>query len=191
MKRWHLSDRLMILVILLAFGLRVLWLDQAPPGFSDDELSNAFVISGKILAGDWQFYYTDASGHEVFFHALAAGTIKLFGFNVLGLRLMAAIFGTLAIPLTYLFGRRLFSRHVGLIAAAGLAMSFWSLLYSRDGQRHITMPVFMLLAFLFLWQGLKKPEKRSAFIWAGLALGVGFSTYFAARGIPAIVLERG
>ncbi|MCB0008367.1 MAG: glycosyltransferase family 39 protein, partial [Anaerolineales bacterium] len=184
------SSRWLILAItLLAFGLRVLALDQVPPGFSDDELSNAFVISQRVLDGDLRVYYTDASGHEALFHALVAITIGLFGHTVLGLRLVGAIFGTLTVPLTYLLGRRLLGRHAGLIAAAGLAVSFWSLLYSRDNQRHISMPFFMLLTFFFLWRGLDDRRGRYwPFVLAGLFQGLGFYTYFAARGVPVIIL---
>jgi hypothetical protein len=137
----------LILLVLFAFGLRVWRLDQVPPGWRDDELIEALVISQKVLEGDIQVYYPDASGHEALYHILAAGMLLLFGPGVAGIRWLSAILGTLTIPLTYLIGRRLFSPAVGLLAAALLAVSFWSLMYSRFGIRHINMPVLMLATF--------------------------------------------
>ena len=47
----------------------------------------------------------------------------------------------------------------------------------------------MLLTFLLLWQGLTGRRGRYwPFILAGVAQGLGFYTYFAARGVPAILI---
>jgi 4-amino-4-deoxy-L-arabinose transferase-like glycosyltransferase len=145
---------LLLLLVLFAFGLRVWRLDQAPPGWRDDELIEALVISQKVLEGDIQVYYPDASGHEALYHILAAGMLRLFGPGVAGIRWLSAILGTLTIPLTYLIGRRLFNPAIGLLAAALLAVSFWSLMYSRFGIRHINMPVLMLATFYPFLKGL-------------------------------------
>ena len=190
---------------LLAFAVRVWQLDAVPPGWNDDELSNALVLAQKVLDGDLSVYYVDATGHEAGYHFLAAGFIALFGYNVIGIRLLSAILGTLTVPLTYQVGRRLFGREAGLLAAAALAVSFWSLVYSRNGQRHVSFPVFMLASFYFFWKGLQAGNQpaggdkqgpgwlggRSAtnsFLAAGLFMGLGFYTYFASRGVPLILL---
>jgi hypothetical protein len=81
------------------------------------------------------------------------------------------------------------------VAALGLAFSFWGLMYSRIGLRHISLPVFVLLTFLFFLAAFW-PE-RFTLRWlnptgrlavAGLFAGLGFYTYFAARGVPLILL---
>jgi 4-amino-4-deoxy-L-arabinose transferase-like glycosyltransferase len=186
------------LLTLLALVLRLWQLDTVPPGWRDDELINIMVISQKVLDGDWAVYYADASGHEALYHALAAGMVYLFGFTTAGIRGLSVILGTLTIPLTYLIGRRLFGRIAGMVAAAGLAFSFWSLMYSRIGLRHISVVVFTMLAFYFVWRGLaasERPEpapksRRWLINWglAGLFLGLNFYTYFASRGVPLILL---
>lgn len=191
------------LLTLLAFFLRVWQLDKAPPGWRDDELINSLVISQKVIDGDWAVYYPDASGHEALYHILNAGMLALFGPGEAGIRLLSAILGTLTVPLTFLVGKRLFGRPVGFLAAALLAVSFWSLMYSRVGIRHISLPVFMLPAFYFFMRGLKLNGDQSKgsnektgwlaghgvdFLLAGLFMGVGFYTYFASRGIPLILL---
>jgi hypothetical protein len=141
-------------VTLLAFSLRVVALADAPPGWRDDELIETLVISRNILGGDLRFYYPDASGHEALYHALNALFLAWFGPGALGIRLLSAFLGTLAVPLTYALGRRLFGPAVGLTAAALLAVSFWGLMYSRVGIRHVMTPTLALAAFYFFWQSL-------------------------------------
>jgi hypothetical protein len=87
---------------------------------------------------------------------------------------------------------------MGLVAAVGLVFSFWSLMYSRIGLRHISVVFFTTLAFYFVWRGLaasERPEpatktRRWLINWelAGLFLGLNFYTYFASRGVPLILL---
>ncbi len=199
---------LLILLTLLALGLRLWQLDSVPPGWRDDELINSLVISQKVLDGDLALYYPDASGHEALYHALNAIFLALFGPTVPGIRWLSAILGALAVPLTFLLGKRLFGPTVGWVAALGLTFSFWSLMYSRIGLRHILLPTLTLAAFFFFWQtviGSKgageqrgKGEKRSlianlhapisALLLAALFVGLGFYTYFAGRGVPLILL---
>lgn len=204
MSRRHIAARyLPLLLVLLAFFVRIWRLDTVPPGWSDDELSNAFVLSQKAFGGDLSVYYVDATGHEALYHVAAGLMMALFGFNVVGIRLLSVILGTLTVPLTYQMGRRLANRRVGLLAAAILAISFWSLIYSRANIRHISLPVFVLLTLYFFWRGLQGGDRRLAiggptvgrfrfadlhFLSSGLFMGVGFYTYFASRGIPLILL---
>ena len=198
------SHLLIVVLTLLAFLLRVWRLDDIPPGWRDDELINSLVISQKALDGDLAFYYPDASGHEALFHLLSGITLAIFGPGAAGIRLLPALLGTLTIPLTYLVAARLYGRKIGLLAAACLAVSFWSLMYSRIGIRHISTPVFMLAAFYFLLRGLElkysistnqvnwsSETSRKSIKWlllSGLFTGLGLYTYFASRGIPIIIL---
>ncbi|MCA9971185.1 MAG: glycosyltransferase family 39 protein [Anaerolineales bacterium] len=182
---------LLVLLTLLAFGLRVWQLDAVPPGWRDDELINSLVISQKVLDGDWQLYYADASGHEALYHALNAIFLGLFGPTAPGIRLLSAFLGTLAVPLTYLLGRRLFGRATGLVAALGLSLSFWSLMYSRIGLRHVLLPLLVLAGFYFFWGALTTLDERRGrrqALAAALWIALGFYTYFAGRGVPLVLL---
>jgi len=202
---WRLSPGVIVLVItLVAFAARVWQLSSVPPGWRDDELINSLVISQKVLDGDWALYYPDASGHEALYHILNAGMLALFGPGVAGIRLISAILGTLSVPLVYLVGNRLFGLKVGLVAAAGLAISFWALMYSRIGIRHVSSPIFLLATFYFFLRGMgisnsvvdsdRSSDHRSSrrmmvdFALAGIFIGMGFYTYFASRGTPVILL---
>lgn len=192
---------LALVIVLAAFGLRMWKLDGIPPGWRDDELINSLVISQHALDGELAVYYADASGHEALYHLLNAVMLGLFGPNIVGIRVLSVFLGTLTVALTYQVGRRLFSQHVGLIAAAGLAFSFWSLMYSRIGLRHILTPPLLLLTIYFFWKGIggkgQRAEGReiafylvpptSYLIFAGIFMSLGMYTYFASRGVPLIL----
>jgi 4-amino-4-deoxy-L-arabinose transferase-like glycosyltransferase len=192
--RLHITQHRLLLaaIVLLAFGLRIWRLDGVPPGWRDDELINSLVISQKVLDGIWAVYYPDASGHEALFHILNAAMLALFGPGAAGIRLLPAMLGTLAVPLTYLLGRWLFGRPAGLLAAAALTLSFWSLMYSRIGLRHVSLPIFALASYYFVWRALQ-PDRDSAgrsyrdFALGGFFMGLGFYTYFASRGMPVVL----
>lgn len=195
---------ILLLIGIIALALRFWRLEAVPPGWRDDELINSLVISQKVLDGDLSVYYPDASGHEALYHVLSAGTLALFGPGTAGIRWLPALLGTVTVLLTYLLANRLFGRTVALGAAMALAVSFWSLMYSRIGIRHISLPVFMLASFYAFWRGLESygmpgndgaPSKEipahNSPVWfalSGLFLGLGFYTYFASRGIPIILL---
>jgi 4-amino-4-deoxy-L-arabinose transferase-like glycosyltransferase len=190
----------LLAVVLAAAFLRLYRLDEVPPGWRDDELINSLVISGHVLDGDWAFFYPDASGHEALYHVLNAGMLALFGPGVPGIRWLSVVLGVLSVWLTYLVGREFFGRTTALVAALGLTFSFWSLMYSRLGLRHVSLLPLMLGAFLFLWRGMREAADPSCpgsgpkghptrhVVVAGLLLGSSFYTYFAARGLPLIVL---
>jgi 4-amino-4-deoxy-L-arabinose transferase-like glycosyltransferase len=181
-----------LLLFAVALALRLVAPSVSPPGFNDDELSNALVINQLVRDGDIRLYYPHASGHEGLYHLLSAPLLPLFGENHVGIRGLSILLGALSAALLYLLAQRMWGRAVGIIAALGLAFSFWSLVYSRVGQRHISLPAFALLAFYCWWRGLgderESPPQYKWFAAAGAALGVGFYTYFAARGVPLILI---
>jgi 4-amino-4-deoxy-L-arabinose transferase-like glycosyltransferase len=202
-KQKRIELTLILAITLFAFGLRLWQLDSFPPGWRDDEIINSLVISQHVLDGDWAVYYADASGHEALYHIFNAAFLGLFGATVWGIRYLSVLLGTLTVPLTYLLGKRLFGSTVGLVAAASLAVSFWALMYSRIGLRHILMPPLTLAAFYFFWRGFEAKNQRleigdwrmvlsrqspvSNFILSAIFVGLGFYTYFASRGVPLIL----
>ncbi len=183
----------LVALLLLAWFLRLGWLDDVPPGWRDDELINIHALSGQVLAGEFPIYFTGASGHEPLYHYLHAGVHAVLGFNVLSAHILSAAFGLLSVALTYTLARRLFGRRTAAIAALGLAFSFWSLMYSRTAIRHISLPPLALLVFYLLWRLLqsdRQAAKRTSLL-LGLALGGTLYTYFASRLLPAIIVVFG
>lgn len=191
---------LVAVIVLLALFLRVVAQHRAPNGWREDELSNALAISPRVREGDIRLYYDYASGHEGLYHWLQTAVLSVVGVNVWGIRGLSITFSTATVLLTYLLARRLFGWPTAAIAALTLAVSFWSLVYARTGQRHVSVLFMTLLSFILLWRGVQSSLSQpthppnstlGSFLLSGLFMGIGFYTYFASRGVPLIVIAWG
>ena len=181
------------LVGLLLFSLlaRLSLLDRSPPGVRFDELVH-IKMADRIYAGEWPIYFQEAWGHEPLYHYFHAAGMWLLGKTVLGVRITSILFGVLGVFTTYLAFRPLFGPGVALISATLLAVSLWSLVYSRFGDRHISLPAWIGLCVYCFWRGLQTPEarRRQIVLWfavGGLCLGATLYTYFASRIVPLIL----
>ena len=178
---------------LLLFSLfaRLVFLDRAPPGVRFDELVNV-KMADHIYAGEWPIYFQEAWGHEPLYHYLHAAGMSLLGKTVLGVRFTSILFGVLGVFTAYLAFRLLFGPGVALTSATLLAVSMWSLMYSRIGLRHISLPPWIGLCVYCFWRGVQAPiekpgKHRLWFALGGLCLGVMLYTYFASRVVPFIL----
>ncbi|HJW83151.1 MAG TPA: glycosyltransferase family 39 protein, partial [Anaerolineae bacterium] len=191
----------MIIVLLAAAVFRFAAIDAAPPGWRDDELIE-FDMDRRIVQGWRPLFIPEAEGHEPVYHYLHAGTIALFGENIIGYKWLPLAFGLLSVALTYALARRMFDSRSALLAAALMAVSFWPVMYARLGLRHIGIAPLMLGAFLLLWKGstaecaksakeegkLRVLRALSGKLLAGVLLGAAPMTYFAGRALPLILI---
>lgn len=180
----------MLLLVSVAWGLRVWRPAEVPPGWRDDELINIHALAGQVLEEGPVLYFTGASGHEPLYHTLHAVVLLLVGVNPLGGHLLSIACGTLTIPLVYALGRRLLGRATGLLAAALLASSFWSLMYSRFALRHVMVLPPVLALFYLLWSNRPRSPRLRPLTW-GLLLAVALYTYTVSRLVPLLLLGFG
>jgi DNA-binding beta-propeller fold protein YncE/4-amino-4-deoxy-L-arabinose transferase-like glycosyltransferase len=178
---------ILVLILLLAFGLRAYRVDIMPPGFWTDE-GNDGIEALQVLSGEFPTpFRVDWGGNPAmksFYNALA---VKLLGRNKIAIRGVAVAFGTLSVFFTYLLARQLFSARLALLASFLLAVSRWHIHRSRFDSVVIGGAFFQVLAFYFLFRGLRS-RRLSDFAWAGLALGFGLNSYHGARIAPVIVV---
>jgi hypothetical protein len=178
----------MLLILLLGFGLRVASFSEAPPGLIHDEVRN-WLNARLILGGDIRPLYPYGGGREVLYLLIQAVSFRLIGDNLLAARLPSIAFSMLGVALSFSLARRLFGRGAGMVAAAGMATSFWALMFSRLAVRTGSMPVMgLLVAYLTLrlLQGERPPLWH--YVLAGLALGATLYTYPSALVFPAVLL---
>jgi hypothetical protein len=181
-----------VALLLLAWGLRLAWLEAIPPGWRDDDLIEMFALAGEVLAGHPTLYFTGASGHEPLYHTLRAGVLALVGINSVGAHLLSISSGVLTVPLTYVLCRRLFGWPAALLAAALLTFSFWSLMYSRFGLRHQAVVPPTLATFYLLWSMDRPSRNIHRLPWgAGVCLAAALYTYTASRLLPIILAAFG
>jgi 4-amino-4-deoxy-L-arabinose transferase-like glycosyltransferase len=189
LRRWEVWA--LVAILLLAAFLRLIALADVPPGLRYDELLN-FRMAERVLAGDRPLYFTESWGHEPLFHYAQAVVLALVKECDWSLRLPAAICGLLSVLTAWLAARRLFGARVAILAAAALAVSFWSVFYSREGSRVISVtPLFSLMVY-FLWRGVEgvavlRWRTVAHFVLAGLCMG-GMVYFYVAGRVPPLLL---
>jgi 4-amino-4-deoxy-L-arabinose transferase-like glycosyltransferase len=200
----NLHRFLLIAVLLLAFALRVIAIDQIPPGLSHDEAYNG-IAAMQVLAGRPRpIFFEINKGIEPLIIYLEALAFSAFGIGPVPMRLVNVLCGMLTVALVYPLTRRLFNRRVALLAMAGLAVSFWAVFTSRLALRAVTLPPLLMLTLYFLWRGVSSQQSVVSsqkflsnlptfqpslfFALSGLALGATMYTYLSSRFVPLLVL---
>lgn len=187
---------LLLAVLFVATGLRLYQLPERPLGLHYDEAANG-ILAGEI-ARDLKrpVFIASYTGKEVLFFYWAALWMKIVGISPLALRAAAASIGVATVGATVwavyeLVRHRSDARWTALIAAAGLAVSFWHLVLSRYGFRAVTQPLLQALTVAALWRGLRPARREDAALvqagWialGGLFFGLTAYTYLAARAFP-------
>ncbi len=176
-------------ILLIATLTRAVGLGQVPPGLSADELANSRMAE-RVLDGERPIWFEESFGHEPLYHYLQAVTMRLVGFNVWGIVLPSIVAGVLTVWLAYALGRRAFGPAVGLVAAGGLAVTWWPIFFSRVGLRIIGLAPLAAATAYTLWRGLEKGArlKYTSTGWlllGGASLAGGLYTYSAAKALPA------
>lgn len=195
----------LILIITLAFGLRVIHLNTLPLSLSLDEAVDGLDALQLVRLPWLTPFLQNNFGRETLFFYLQGLILGLGGISIYSLRFASVLAGTLTVPLLYSIGQKLGleraafkhanSGLVSLLAAAGLAVSYWHLYFSRVSLRAILLPPLLLALIGCFWRGwyphfLLKGE-RARYGWlvaAGFLLGLTLYTYTAARLLPVLLV---
>ncbi len=184
LRRSHLL--LLALLLLAAAGLRLWRLDALPPGLHFDEAVYG-LMAQEISAGARPVFFPSFVGREPLYMYLIAVVYQFTGVNVVALRLAAALAGLATVPVMYLLGASLFSRRVGLIAAALTALGFWPLFISRIAYPVGLIPLLTAASVALLWHG-HRARRWWAFAAGGALAGLSLYAYPAARLFPVALL---
>jgi len=171
---------LLITISLLGGGLRFFQLDRYPITEVTDETLNTMLVL-EFYSG--RPFEATVQAKEFLFFYLGAQWMKITAPTILSLRYLAAIFGTLTIPLIGLLGWQMFGPAVGVISSLALAISPWHTVSCRIAERQSMAIFFLVLCYVLWWRGIR----RSSFGWmtlAGLALGIGFHSWATFKVAP-------
>ena len=174
-----------LLLLVIAAPTRLLGLDVLPPGLFHDEAYEG-IDAVRILNGARPVFLPENYGREPLYAYVMAPLIALGGPTSVAVRATSALFGLLAIPAAYFWGRVFFGSGAGLLVAALTAASYWMLHESRVGMRPIALPAFLALASGFAWLAARR-GRRWAWPLAGLWLGLSLYTYLPARLFPTVI----
>ena len=171
---------LLFLVIAVAFALRTINLTTHPYPWSGDEASIG-IEARRILNGDITNYFeTGWSSQPNWSFVPTAITEKIFGVNILAIRMTSVIAGVLAVFFIYLTARELFNPSVALMAGAILATLPYNVHFSRIGVNNVIDSFMSALMFWLITRGIKKDDPR-LFFNAGIVAGLSIYTYAGTR----------
>jgi mannosyltransferase len=96
---------------------------------------------------------------------------EIFGFTVANGRILSALFGIFGVYAIYLFGRELYNKKAGLIAALFLAVNMFHISYSQEMRPYAMLFLFTTLSFYRLVILIRQPTTRNA-IYYGIFTGL-------------------
>lgn len=168
---------------LLAFGLRIYWLDGQSM-WSDEGLSlyRASQSLGNILANTIVVdgVVTRDTTPPTYFLLLAAWR-AVAGDSIYALRFLSAAFGVLAVPLMFVLGRRLFSPLVGALAALLMAVSPFHIFYSQELRNYSLFVTLSLVSVWLTWRlrgAARWHRRRLGLGWLVAAVALAYTHYF-------------
>jgi len=148
---------------------------------------NALSFKLFFIPISWGWYYIthfwDIVDGTVSIFPTEKGAEKIFDIYILGKqgvnplfwsRYVTAFFGVGTVYLTYVLGKMLFSRKVGLLAALFLTFNYRNVVNSHLALPDIYNSFFLLLSFIASWNLLNKPNRKT-YLLAGLTAGFAFS----------------
>lgn len=186
--RWtpRATPILLIGLIAVAFVLRIyrveamsVWTDEGLSIYRArlplaENLTNRILIQGVAT--------TDT--HPPLYFVLLGAWSRLTGETEFALRYLSVIFGTLAVPLSYVAGRRVRDTETGVWLAGLMALSPFYVWHARDARMYTMLAVWTLLSTWLLLYGLQ----RSPISRGHLALGGFFSLLAVLTHYAGIVL---
>ena len=154
----------------------------------DEGLIGMWAVQLLTQGGTLGHVFVNMDGVGTNYLLVMKGVIAVFGRTEYALRLIPAVFGTLAVIPNYLFARALFGARVGMISAGLLAAAHVHIHFSRTVAVSYTYATFFLP--LVLW-GIWMLVQRRSFIYgviAACALSLHINMYVDAWAWSVLVL---
>src|SRR3989344_3612372 len=167
----HYQNKILLLLLAIAFAFRLYYLDFNSAVWWDEA---DYLASAKHWFFDLSYTYNPQRG--ILFPLLIGMLFKL-GLSELAAKFVVVLLPSLGIVLlTYLLGKEMYSKNVGLISAA-LMSTFWvSLFWTSRFSNDFLALFFQLCAILCFWKGVVKKQSKY-YTWSfGFFLALGFLT---------------
>jgi len=170
--RW--SRAWILLVVLLAFGLRLYAIDRQD--IWGDEAFSIWLSSqplGQVVAGG-------ADTHPPLYPFALYVWLHLAGSTPLAVRALSALIGTLTVPVVFVLGRRAFGRPVGLLAALLAAVSPVLVYYAQETRMYGLVTLLAAAPVYWAARILEGERPRGAWLAYFLAtLAAAYTHYYA------------
>ena len=161
-----------LIILILGLTLRLislnqsLWLDEGTTALvAKMSLGNIFT---KFLPGDF---------HPPLYYLILKYWTDVFGNSEVSLRIPSIIFGLGTVVLTYLIGKKLFDKKVGLLAGVLMTTSGLAIYYSQEARMY-GLAAFLVAGAIYLFV-----QKKWIFFSVVLAL-IGLTDYISLFIVP-------
>jgi 4-amino-4-deoxy-L-arabinose transferase-like glycosyltransferase len=191
-RNWHPLEKikanrveasLLVGVLLLAFLLRTIDMTSHPYPWSGDEASIGMEAI-RILKGEvTNLFDTGWSSQPNWSFVPTAIAELIFGRNILAIRTVSAVAGTLAVLFVYLFGREMFNPAIALMAGAFLATMPYHVHFSRVGVGNVIDSLVSAAMFWLIAWGINRADARYYYT-AGAVAGLSIYTYPGGPDLP-------
>lgn len=175
MSRTKVAHILLLLVLLLAAGLRFYRLDAQ--SFWNDEGNSARIAERSI-----PLILEGAAGdiHPPLYYLALHFWRALVGQSEFALRALSAVGGLGLVALTYVLGADLFGKRTGLAAALVAAINPFQIYYSQEARSYIWVAFLAVAAAYLAVKWLDKPGQRGGLSAAGYVLAgeAGLYTHY-------------
>ena len=186
-KKVHKIYGLLFLIVALSFALRIYNINYHDS--YTDEVLYSFRAIGMIdydtsptQTTPWQWFenvpwwaHLSFHDHPLLFFLVEHLSMKLFGINLLAVRLPVVLFGVGSVILLFLLAKKMFNERVALLSALFLGVNSYHIWVSRIGIQD-GMVIFLMLLIIWLW--LKAVEDKRYWLWCGIAIGLGILTKY-------------
>ncbi|MCD4693960.1 glycosyltransferase family 39 protein [bacterium] len=177
-KKWFSNkyNLILILILLIALGIRLYYFYLT----SDQAL---WWDEGEYLlkAKHWAFDTSDFGWNplrEIFMSLVWAGLFKI-GFGEVGLRFTELLFSFFGVYLTYLVGKEIFNKKIGLISSFLMSVFYLHLFFTQRFLMDLPATTIALLSIYLFWKGYYKKAGNKYIYLSGLFLGIGFLIHYS------------
>jgi 4-amino-4-deoxy-L-arabinose transferase-like glycosyltransferase len=189
LRAWFAAERgwlaIVAATVALAGVLRLYKPTSYPWAFSGDEGQFGWEAR-HVLEGTLQNPFgTGFFSHPNLFFFLQAWSLKIFGNDVAGLRILSGLMGIAAVLVVMFYARHLFGAIEGALAGLLLATLHHHIFLSRTALNNIGDALFMPLSLWLLDRGVFGKRRMDSLL-AGMALGGSQYFYFGSRLLPVI-----
>ena len=176
---WMTTERLAAVAIMcIGLFLRLYDLPEFPFGTWYDEADFALQAQRILEEPNYRPLFIDPIHGPAHYIYLVSSLFLVLPDVTFVIRFASVLLGTLSIAAAFMAGNQLFGRGPGLILAFLVAVSRWSVNFSRIGMFNIPVTLFAFLGIGFLLRALHR-NRLTDYMWAGLLLGLGHNFYLA------------
>ena len=141
------------------------------PSLWHDELIHVFVAKGILDSGFPLLPSGNVFTEGTLYNYLLAGVVLLFGDGEAAVRTPSVIANAVNVLGTYFVVRRLLGAPTALVAAFALALSPWSLAWSRQARFYALQQTMFLATLYAVWRCGEAPDRRGIVQWGLGACG--------------------